>query len=471
MRTPASTSKAALVLAGLVASSVPARGDEASADRVLGTLIEQSLAARPEIQRAEAAVRAERERIPQAGALPDPVLSLGLQNDGFTGFRVGEMETSYFQIMASQGLPWPGKRGLRTEVARLGAVLAETGTRRLQLSTEAEVRRGYLGLMLARERLHLLSRLEGLWQKSLGLAKTRYEAGSGAQSDVLRAQLELNRIRQRRWVLQAEERTLMQGLNRLRAHPLDAPIETPARIGALSLPPVPEEEAAFTAAAERSPELALARKGTERARAQLDLSRKERYPDFGVSAGLMPRGALEPMWQVGASVSLPVWSGRKQSRAVEESAARVVADERSVEAIEQLLRLRVAEWRVALATLTETISLYRGGLLVQSLATAESTLAQYQVGRASFASLLEANAGYIADEEGLLFALADAHRVGIAQAEVSLDPVRVGGTAGMGAAAMPGAGSTAVGAESAASGVPLSSPAPAAGGSSSMSGM
>ena len=64
-------------------------------------------------------MRAERERVPQAGALPDPVLSLGIQNDGFDEIMIGKMETSFYQVMLSQGLPWPGKRGLRTDVARL----------------------------------------------------------------------------------------------------------------------------------------------------------------------------------------------------------------------------------------------------------------------------------------------------------------------------------------------------------------
>ena len=53
------------------------------------------------------------------------------------------------------------------------------------------------------------------------------------------------------------------------------------------------------------------------------------------------------------------------------------------------------------------MKLYRDGLLVQSQATSESTLAQYRVGRVTFASVLDANAGYVADKEGLLLAIAE----------------------------------------------------------------
>ena len=116
----------------------------------------------------------------------------------------------------------------------------------------------------------------------------------------------------------------------------------------------------------------------------------------------MPRGQLEPMWLAGVSVGLPVWSYRKQNRAVAESRARADASAGGAEAIEQILRLRVAERRSAYEAVVETARLFREGLLVQSRATAESTLAQYRVGKVTFASVLEANAGYIGDEEGFL---------------------------------------------------------------------
>jgi outer membrane protein TolC len=442
------------------------------ADPVLAELIAESLAARPELRQAEATARAERERVPQAGALPDPVLSLGLENEGFDGITVGEMEGSFYQVMLSQGIPWPGKRGLRTDVARLGARRAEAGVDRARLSTEADVRRSYVDLLLARDRLELLRRLEAIWQKSSGVARARYEAGEGAQSDVLRSQLELNRIRQRRWALEAQERASVQTLNRLRGRPLDAAIATTSTVRDLGVPPLPAPEADLEDAARRSPELAQARLSVERAGAQSALARRERFPDLSVDLGIMPRGSFEPMWQAGISVGLPVWSHRKQNRAVAESAARAEADSRAAEAIEEILRLRVAERRTALASLLDTIRLYREGLLVQSQATADSTLAQYRVGKVTFASVLEANAGYIADEESFLTAIADAQRIAIAGGEVSLDPVGVAlGGGAMGTAPVPGAGA-AGGAGMAAPGA-ASAPAAAApaGGGGMTSGM
>jgi outer membrane protein TolC len=419
-------SPGALALLALLAPSLAAaQGEPAAAppsDPVLVRLVEESLAARPELRQAQELARAERERVSQAGSLPDPVVTLGIQNDGFDGLKIGEMDSSYYLLMVSQGIPWPGKLWLRTDLARLAAEQADAGLARALLTTEADVRRAYLDLLLVRDRLALLGELGGIWQKSAGVARARYESGEGAQSDVLRAQLELNRLQQRRWALQSDERVTVQGLNRLRAHPLDEPVPTTAHVVDLPLPPVVDEAKGWDDAAARSPELRQARLATTAAETGVSLARRGLIPDVAVSAGIMPRGALEPMWQAGVSFTVPVWAWRKQGRAIAESSARAAAGQASAAAIEQQLRLRLSERRSALGTLLDTVKLYREGLLVQSQATAESTLSQYRVGRVTFASVLDANAGYVADKEGLLLAIASAVRLGIADAEVSLAP-------------------------------------------------
>jgi outer membrane protein TolC len=413
----------------------------APADPVLAELIRESLGARPELKQADALIRAEQERVPQAGALQDPVLSLGLQNDGFKSIQIGSMETSYLQVMVTQPLPWPGKRDLRTEVAASGVRLAETALERARLTAEAEVRRGYLELLLVRDRLGLLAKLESLWTKAEALARIRYESSGGAQSDILRAQLERNRLRQRRWSLEAEEKTRVHELNRLRGHELTEALPTQATIAGLGLPVVPGDAEALADAERRSPELKLAHLATERSGKQVELARRDQYPDFAVTAGIMPRGGLEPMWLASVSVSLPVFSGSKQSRAVAESEARAQAQTSGAQTVLQILRLRVQERQALLGSLVESARIYRDGLLIQSQATADSTLSQYRVGRLTFASVLEAIGGVIGDEDGYLAAVAAAWRVQIASAEVSLSPSGGGGGGGSGAS-IPGAGAS-----------------------------
>jgi outer membrane protein, heavy metal efflux system len=353
----------------------------AATDPVLAELIRESLARRPELRQADALVQAERERVPQARAWQDPVLTLGLQNDGFSGLQIGNMNTSYYQVMVTQPIPWP-------EVASSGVRLAEASVSRARLTAEADVRRAYLDLVLVRDRLALLQKLEALWTKAEGLARTRYEASEGAQSDILRAQLERNRLRQRRWSLEAEERTRLQAVNRLRVHPLDEPLQTTVSVRLLGLPGVPGVEAALADAEQRSPELLLARLQAERAAFQVALAKRDRWPDLAATAAIMPRGSLDPMWAAGVSMTLPIFAGSKQSRAVAESEARAAATDAGAEAVLQVLRLRVQERIAQLVNLVESAAIYRDGLLIQSQATVDSTMSQYRVGRVTFASVL-----------------------------------------------------------------------------------
>lgn len=401
---------------------------EPEPDPVLAGLVRDALAARPEIREAELRARAETQRAPQVGALADPVLTLGIQNDGFDSIEIGTMGTSFVQVMLSQALPWPGKRGLRRRVADLGAGAAAARVERVRLSTEAEVRRGYLDLLLARDRLALLDRLATLWQRSEEIARARYEVGSAPQSDILRAQLERARLAQRRHTLVADERVRVQALNRLRARPLDEPIATTRTVRDYPEPVLGAEKEELAEAESRSPELRAAALEVRQGSAALDLARKERYPDFSVNVGVMPRGSLEPMWQAGVSMNLPfLWGKTRRDAAITEARLLTDADRQASAAVAQTLRQRVTERRTSLAAAKEVLRLYRDGLLVQSNATVESTLAQYRVGRVTFASVLEAIAGLIADEDAYLVAIADAQRIAIAGGEVSLEPLAGGG--------------------------------------------
>jgi len=411
-------------------------GSAHAQDASLARLIEEAEAASPEIAQARAEVAAERTRIPQAGAMPDPTLTLGIQNDGFGGIEIGTMETSYLSVGLTQPFYWPGKRGLREQVATFEARRAEARLARTRLDLEGRVRRAWLGLLLVRGQGDLLEEQERLWAKAEQAARSRYESGQVPQSDLLRAQLERSRLAQRKFALAAESEVRTAELNRLRQHPLEESVPLTSRLADLLDPELPAESEAQADAEARSPELRAASLGMEQAGRRAELARKERLPDFAVTAAVMPRFGLQPMWQLGVSVGLPIFSGQKQNRAVDENDHRRMGEGQGAEAVKQILRLRTRERQSALAALNRTNQEYRTRILILSAAAARSTLAQYEVGRVPFAAVLEALAGYVSDRQSHLASIADAHLVDIAQREVSLDaPASM---AGGGATAMPG---------------------------------
>ncbi|HEX7488056.1 MAG TPA: TolC family protein [Anaeromyxobacteraceae bacterium] len=438
-------------------------------DPTLDALVRGALEKSPEYASARSAFEAERERAPQVGALPDPTLSLGIQNDGFNGIQVGKMETSYYQIMVTQPFPWPGKRGARASAARAKASVVEAQLDRIRLSVTAEVERSYVDLLLVREQLALQQKLEALWKEAQTIARARYEVGDGTQSDLVRAQLERTRLQQRRIALESTERTVMQTLNRLRVRPLDDAIPTVRRLADLELAPAMTGEEAAADAERRSPDLAQAQRSVVAAGLRVDVAKRDRYPDLSVTAGVMPRGSLDPMWLATVGITLPIFSGSKQSKAVDEAASRRESEASGEEATRQVVRLRAQERQAVLAALTRTNQLYREAVLLQSEAAVSSTLGQYKVGKVTFASVLDVLRGRIADEAGYLEGLAQAQRVAIAQREVSLDPpASLGG--GVASGVVPGAG--AMGgkggaAKGGAGGTPEQAPAASSGGMNS----
>jgi outer membrane protein TolC len=423
---------------GLLLLHLTGAAPDEPADPVLAGLVAETLARSPEHARAQAGVAAERERVPQAGALPDPTLVLGIQNDGFKGIQIGVEPTSFWQVLINVPLSWPGKRGFREDVAQGRVTVAEAALQRIRLTLLGDVERAYLDLRLVRGQLGLQERLESLWKQAEEIARTRYQVGEVPQSDLLRAQLERTRLRLLRLGLEASERTAVQALNRLRVHPLDEPVDTKVLLADTNPGTVPGVDQLLADAEARSPDLAIATRSAETSEVRVKSAYRERWPDLSLTAAIMPRGQLEPMWAASVGLSLPIYWWDKGSRAVSEAEHERTAEQKGVEAVRQLLALRTRERHTALSTAVEALDLYRHGLLVQSDATVQSTLSQYRVGRVSFASVLEVMRGLVTDEGGYLSTLAEAERQRIALREVSLQPSSGGLAAASGGSTVPG---------------------------------
>lgn len=404
----------------------------AEPDELLAALTAETVAARPELAQAMADVRAARERVPQAESWSDPMFQFGVQNDSFTKWQVGKMETSWVLFMASQTIPFPGKPGLRGEIANVEVTQQELALERARLTAIAEVRRAYLLLQLSRARLALLSKLTGLVAQAVEAAQSRYETGDGPQSDILRARLELARLDQQRLLAEANEALPRQAINRLRGHPLDENVATRA-LTQLTFPTPPDESEATAHVLKTNPEYLAVRAGIRGAERTRDLNRRQYLPDFSVGAGVMARGSLDPMWTVTIGVPLPVFAATKQSRAVAEAEAMLTSTQRSADALEQILRLRTAQRLAYWRTLSAVWRSYQERLLAEAEAVAASTLTQYRIGKVPFASVLEATSATIELTDASYSVLGDGWMLAIAQDESSLAEVTAGSASMTGA--------------------------------------
>jgi outer membrane protein TolC len=416
------TSAAALIASALSLGAARAAAFQATATSTpespaLAALVEEALARNPDVRAAEEALRAARARAAQAAALRDPVVSLSYTNEGWSP-SLGTTPEANLAVTLSQDLPWPGKRRLRGELAARAADRVEQQLARVRLSVAASVRRTYAGLWQARSLLELTREQAEVWRQVEEVARARYSVGQGSQQDVLRAQVELTRAGQLLAEQEASESVQRAELDRLLDRLVETPVPTPA-----TLPPVPAA-GALDEELERlralSPERHAARAAIEAARLAVELARKDERPDLALQGGYMNRGGLEPMWQAGMAVSLPL-NRKRRASAIAEAEAQLRAAESRLRSVELQLRFRTQERLAQLAAALKTAALYGEGIVPQDRMSLEATIAGYQTGRVPFVAVLEALTTLYVDRGTLLRLLAGTARIRASLEEASLE--------------------------------------------------
>jgi outer membrane protein TolC len=291
--------------------------------------------------------------------------------------------------MYSQPLPWPGKRKLAgEEVQRRAEQLEAERVGRARLAIEARVRRAYYDLALADALSRLLEERRTAWREIGGIARERYAAGLSVQQDALRAQVELLRLDEIRAGLGAQTASRRAELNRLLRRPADQPLENP---GTLELRPGLPALVDLTGAVRvRSPELAAQRRAIEAEKTRVARARKDFLPDFTVSAGPMYRGDLDPMWQAGVGMTLPVFSGSRQGPLLAAAREELKSAQAQEEALALELEFRTRERWQALSATLEIARLYAEAILPVDEISLDSAVASYRAGKVPFVTVLEA---------------------------------------------------------------------------------
>jgi cobalt-zinc-cadmium efflux system outer membrane protein len=411
-------------------------GRAASADPFLDGLVLEALQKNPELTGALASAEAAQLRIAPARTLPDPFLSFNYQNDGKSP-SLGQRDMTFLGAMFSQPLPWPGKLRLAGEEAKNRAEEVKEGTvGRARLAVEARVRRAYYDYLLARALLEVIEDRGRSWREIADIVRERYAVGFGVQQDVLRAQIEVLRIDEARAEQMAQVANRRAEINRVLGRPQETEIETPARLAFRS--DVPGLPALLQAVRDRSPELAAVSRAIEAARLRVSLAKKDFLPDFVASGGPMYRGGLDPMWQVGLGITLPIYAGSRQRPRL--SAAQ--ADQRSEEARASStgleLEFRTRERFENLTAVLKVARLYDEGVLPVDQLSLESAIASYRTGKVPFVTVLEALNTLYSDRSIYRTRLAEAEKLRVAideadlQASVGMSSVPSAAAAGSG---------------------------------------
>lgn len=375
------------VLLHIAPRSVLAQEGDAFAERIsLEALVAHTRTHNPEIQAAGQRSRAAQARPSQAGSLPDPMIEWAYHNEPITPFTLGKSDFSFLQFGVSQEVPFPGKLGLREDIAARDAEREGQALRATTLSVIARLTGAYADLVFTHQALDILQRNKGFLQDLQKSAEARYQVGQGIQQDVVKAQVEVSLLTSRLIQFERKREGLSATINGLLNRPPFAPLGTPEPLQKSRFTPTLEEvrELALT----HSPDLRGAEITIARNELNLSLAQREYYPDLVFKAAYVNKAARLPEWEVGVGVKVPLYFWRKQRYGVLEAAESAGEARSTRQNAMQTLLARVKDFYVQARTAEQLVTLYQTTIIPQSHLSLESASAGYTVGKVDFLTLL-----------------------------------------------------------------------------------
>jgi outer membrane protein TolC len=354
-------------------------------------LVEQVLARNPSLAQMVAAWQAAAARYPQVTSLDDPMFGATIGPAS-----VGSRDVDFaYRVEVSQKYPWPGKLALRGQnaLAEAQAAGGEVEDMRLQLAESA--RSAFADYYLVGRALAVneetLKRLREFREAALALFRTPPRDRKVSYQDVLQADVEIGRRRERQLGLERMRQVAVARINTLLHLPPDSPLPPPPARVELS-GGLPEAAALRAGALARRPDLRALADRVRAEQSALALACKEFYPDFEAMAAYdafwqRPEQDLRPM--LGVRLNLPVRQARRQA-AVAEAEARVAQRRAELARLSDQVNFQVQEAYEQVRESEQVVRLYLEQILPDAEQNVEAARADYRTGQVPAVGVIEA---------------------------------------------------------------------------------
>lgn len=383
----------------------------------LGRLIEEARDANPVLQALKHKTEAMWERTPQAGAWDDPMLTVGVMNLPTDDFDFNKQDMTQKYVSLSQKIPFPGIPSLRENAAVEAARSAESALENAERGIVRDVKKTYVQLYFVSRALQITRANDALLRQFVDLTQTRYAIGTGLQEDVLRAQVEHEKIRESIIDLQQRRASLQAAMNRLLNRPAGSPLRgepvvtrtpfsyTAAALEQAALAAHPALQALQHRIRQGETELRLAQKSyvpwftvtaaygqrDDRAHARPSLTRVTRadgsYNDVTTRV-LNPDRDRPDFFSFLVGINIPIWYKSKQSRHVVENRRELAWREAQYEARKNDVLFTVHDLFARIRRNDELIDLYGNSIIPRAEQSLAADMGAYQVGAIDFLTLL-----------------------------------------------------------------------------------
>jgi outer membrane protein TolC len=354
-------------------------------------LIEEAIQNNPEILAAKQKWGVFREKVPQARALPDPMLGLGVTNLP-TNFSFRDEDMTMKEISISQMFPFYGKRKLMGEMAENEAEAFSNEIQEKINRIIKEVKAAYYELSHVYRTSEVVHRNKRILEDFAKIAETRYAVGEGIQQDVLKAHVEISKMVDELIMLDQRRRALEAKLIALLNRGPESPVGIPEEVTFRKLPLMVEE--LQKQAVDINPTLKAMKKMIEAKEKAYDLAKREYYPDFNFKFAYGQRDNAPDMTRRDMltgmmELNIPVFYKTKQARKVAETRADVLNWEAQYRAMKNEVLFMVADMATMAHQRERQHELYRTGIIPQASLQVNSAMSAYRVGKVDFMTLLD----------------------------------------------------------------------------------
>jgi outer membrane protein, heavy metal efflux system len=356
----------------------------------LADLLQEAEKNNPQIEAARQGWQAAKQVPTQVSTLPDPQFTLQHLSVGsprpFAGYTNSDF--AYIGLGVTQDIPYPGKLRLKGEIAKREADVSQQQVESVRRAVLAEVKAAYFQLAYLSKTLAILESDGELLRQVEQAADARYRSGMGTEQDILQAQLQKTKLVREIAMHHLEVGRLEAQLKQFLNRPQDASDIEPADLAETPLLQTYDE--LLTAAKEQNPELAGVQKMIEKQSLQVDLARKDFYPDFNVQYMWQRTDPTQfrAYYMLSFGVRVPIYRGRKQKPELAQEQSEELRARSEFEAQSHQLASELRVQYVVAQQTTELLKIHREGLSPQARSAFQAGLAAYQSNKQDFQAVL-----------------------------------------------------------------------------------
>lgn len=358
----------------------------------LSELLAEAEKNNPQIEAVRQGWQAAKQVPTQVSTLPDPQFNLQHVSVGsprpFAGYTNSDF--AYLGLGVSQDIRYPGKLRLKGEIARREADVSQQQVESVRRAILAELEGTYFQLAYLSKTLTILEQDGELLKQVERAADARYRSGMGTQQDVFQAQLQktklLREIAMHHLHVGKLEAQIKQLLNRSQESPDIEPADL------LETPLVQAYADLLAAAQVQNPEIAGAQKMIEKQALQVNLARKDFYPDFNVQYMWQRTDPTQfrAYYMLSVGIKVPIYRSRKQLPELAQGQSEQLRARSELQAQSQQVAAELRSQYVIVQQTSELLKIHREGLSPQARSEFQAGLAAYQSGKQDFQALLTA---------------------------------------------------------------------------------